>query len=69
MFIAFNTNSLYVRSSEDYIGNPNILFSQPKQDDRDLRNSAQKNAQSGKLSITKSDEIGSMFKDENSDLE
>ena len=39
----------------------NMLFPQPKQDDRDQRDSAQKSAQDGKLSTTKSDEIGSMF--------
>jgi hypothetical protein len=44
MCITFDTNSIYVRSSEDYVGNPNKLFSQPEPDDRDLGGSAQKNA-------------------------
>ena len=61
MFITFNTNSLYVRSSEDYVGNPNKLFPQSKPDNRDLGGSAQKNVQSGKLSTTKSDGIESKF--------
>jgi hypothetical protein len=61
MFITFDTNSPYVRSSEDYIGNPNKLFTQLKQDNKDLRDSAQKNAQDGKLSTTKNDEIGGKY--------
>ena len=61
MFIAFDANSLYVRSSEDYIGNPNKLFLQLKAENRDLGGSAQKNVQSGKLSTNKSDGIESNF--------
>ena len=61
MFITFNSNSIYVRSSEDYIGNPNKLFLQLKADNRDLGDSAQKNVKSGKLSTNKSDGIESNF--------
>ena len=43
MCITFNTNSPYVRSSGDYVGNPNKLFPQLQQDNRDLGGSAQKN--------------------------
>ena len=69
MFIAFDTNSLYVRSSEDYIGNPNKMPSHPVPDDRDMGDSAQKKMSSGKLSTTKKDGIESKFEEEDSELD